>query len=88
MRSGTTQHVCETALDRFSASCFYFAQELSDMMGAKAPPIGLVHTAWGGQSLSHRTHPFSSSHTPPTMRRTFIVACSLGLTPGPQARNT
>ena len=39
---------------KFSASCFYFGQELSDMHvtnGATAPPLGLVHTAWGGSTI-------------------------------------
>ena len=44
-----------SSLMMFSASCFYFGQELSDTIGAangdKAPPIGLVHTAWGGSTI-------------------------------------
>ena len=40
-----------SSLMKFSASCFYFAQELSDALGAEAPPIGLVHTAWGGSTI-------------------------------------
>ena len=41
-----------SALMRFSATCFYFAQELTDKFGSKeAPPIGLVHTAWGGSTI-------------------------------------
>ena len=51
-----------SALMGFSASCFYFAQELSAQLGgaagnadadaaAAASPIGLVHTAWGGSTI-------------------------------------
>jgi hypothetical protein len=40
-----------SSLMKFSATCFYFAQELSDALGAEAPPIGLVHTAWGGSTI-------------------------------------
>ena len=35
----------------FSATCFYFAQELSDKLGDAAPPMGLVHTGWGGSTI-------------------------------------
>ena len=41
-----------SALMRFSATCFYFAQELTNKFADKqAPPIGLVHTAWGGSTI-------------------------------------
>ena len=40
-----------SSLMSFSATCFYFGQELSGLLGAKAPPIGLVHTAWGGSTI-------------------------------------
>ena len=40
-----------SSLMGFSATCFYFGQELSDTIGAGAPPIGLVHTAWGGSTI-------------------------------------
>jgi sialate O-acetylesterase len=53
-----TSRSCKTGTDSdssslmsFSAACFYFAQELSDTMGAIAPPLGLVHTAWGGSTI-------------------------------------
>ena len=35
----------------FSASCFYFGESLTDILGAAAPPLGLVHTAWGGSTI-------------------------------------
>eukprot|EP01052_Picozoa_sp_SAG31_P009136 SAG31_NODE_474_length_15176_cov_7.362340_14_plen_94_part_00 len=42
-----------SSLMGFSATCFYFAQELTDMLGgtSAAPPIGLVHVAWGGSTI-------------------------------------
>jgi hypothetical protein len=49
---------------QFSATCYYFAQGLTDAFIAAAeadgtnngtahtaPPIGLVHTAWGGSTI-------------------------------------
>ena len=40
-------------LMKFSATCYYFGQSLSDALGntGPAPPIGLVHTAWGGSTI-------------------------------------
>jgi hypothetical protein len=35
----------------FSASCWYFAQKLTDLLGATAPPIGLVLASMGGVSI-------------------------------------
>ena len=32
----------------FAAACWYFAEELTNRLGADAPPIGLVHAAIGG----------------------------------------
>ena len=48
-----------TALDQFSAACFYFAQSLTDRMaedvaqgGAEAVvPLGMIETAWGGTTI-------------------------------------
>jgi sialate O-acetylesterase len=40
-----------SSLMSFSATCFYFGQELSESLVAAAPPIGLVHTAWGGSTI-------------------------------------
>ena len=40
-----------TKVDEFSAACWYFAQELTDMAaaaGRPAPILGLVQSAWGG----------------------------------------
>ena len=38
-------------LFHFSATCYYFGQSLTDELGATAPPIGLIHTAWGGSMV-------------------------------------
>lgn len=35
----------------FSSTCYYFAESLSDALGAAAPPLGLVHTAYGGSTI-------------------------------------
>ena len=51
-RVGRDNSSDSSAFVRFSATCFYFAQELTDKLGGeKAPPIGLVHTAWGGSTI-------------------------------------
>ena len=57
-RSCKNSKDCKTGADSdssslmgFSASCFYFGQELIETLGAAAPPIGLVHTAWGGSTI-------------------------------------
>jgi len=39
------------ALLTYSATCWYFAEELTDALGAAAPPIGLIHTAFGGSTI-------------------------------------
>jgi sialate O-acetylesterase len=36
---------------RFSATCYYFAESLTDALGAAAPPLGLIHTAFGGSTI-------------------------------------
>eukprot|EP00038_Savillea_parva_P008482 m.177256 g.177256 ORF g.177256 m.177256 type:complete len:720 (-) comp14315_c0_seq1:22-2181(-) len=44
-----------SALMSFSAACYYFGESLSDEIanatGKPAPPIGIIHTAWGGSSI-------------------------------------
>lgn len=35
----------------FSGSCYYFGESLTDALGAAAPPLGLIHTAWGGSTI-------------------------------------
>lgn len=38
----------------YSATCYYFGESLSDALAAAhgaAPPIGLVHTGWGGSTI-------------------------------------
>eukprot|EP01060_Flectonema_neradi_P011042 TRINITY_DN180_c0_g1_i6.p1 TRINITY_DN180_c0_g1~~TRINITY_DN180_c0_g1_i6.p1 ORF type:complete len:623 (+),score=125.99 TRINITY_DN180_c0_g1_i6:44-1870(+) len=45
----------------FSSTCYYFGQELSRLMGADAPPIGLIHTAWGGSTAEQWTSNKTSS---------------------------
>ena len=43
-----------SSLMGFSAACYYFGESLTDMMleqNGEAPPIGLIHTAWGGSSI-------------------------------------
>jgi hypothetical protein len=38
---------------QFSASCYYFGKSLTDELAAAGtpPPIGLIHTAWGGSTI-------------------------------------
>lgn len=43
----------------FSAPCWYFAQKLTDLLGAKAPPIGLVLASMGGVTVES----FSANET-------------------------
>ena len=43
-----------TTVDEFSAACWYFAQELTDIAAVDnkpAPIIGLVQSAWGGSQI-------------------------------------
>jgi hypothetical protein len=43
-----------SALQHFSSTCYYFGESLTDELGsgpAKAPAIGLIHTAWGGSMI-------------------------------------
>jgi hypothetical protein len=49
------------ALLTFSATCWYFAEQLTDALGASAPPIGLIHTAWGGSTIEQWLSNASSS---------------------------
>ena len=46
----------KSAFGSFSSTCYYFGEQLSDELEAmssdgQAPPIGLVHTAWGGSMI-------------------------------------
>ena len=43
--------VNSTYLSTFSATCYYFGQSLTEELGADAPPLGLVHTAFGGSMI-------------------------------------
>jgi hypothetical protein len=38
-------------LSQFPATCLYFARSLTDLLGADAPPIGLIATAVGGTTI-------------------------------------
>ena len=41
-------------LQYYSSTCYYFAEKLTDEFrtnGQTPPPIGLVHTAWGGSTI-------------------------------------
>ena len=31
--------------------CRYFGESLAEKLGSSAPPIGLIHTAWGGSMI-------------------------------------
>ena len=35
----------------FSSTCWYYGESLSDELGPNPPPIGLIHTAWGGSEI-------------------------------------
>ena len=48
-------HTHEALFFGFSAACYYFAESLTDMLGDKAPPIGLINTAWGGSTVQQWT---------------------------------
>ena len=37
----------------FSAACYYYGESLTDALGAAAPPLGLIHTAWGGSTIQN-----------------------------------
>ena len=50
------EYVGGLQVDEFSAACWYFAQELTDMAAVEnktAPVIGLVQSAWGGRYKIH-----------------------------------
>lgn len=36
---------------KFSSTCYYFGESLSDSMGSDAIPIGLIHVAFGGSTI-------------------------------------
>jgi hypothetical protein len=40
-----------TYLNTFSATCYYFGESLTEELGDNAPPLGLVHTAFGGSMI-------------------------------------
>ncbi|KAJ9456122.1 hypothetical protein DIPPA_18274 [Diplonema papillatum] len=40
---------------QFSATCYYFAESLTDLLGADAPPLGMINTAWGGSMAEQWT---------------------------------
>ena len=44
-----------TDLFMFSSTCWYFGESLADKLGKEAPPIGLIHTAWGGSMIEQWT---------------------------------
>ncbi len=46
-KKGAGQH----SLFTYSSTCYYFGESLIDKLGADAPPIGLIHTAWGGSRI-------------------------------------
>lgn len=37
----------------FSAACYYYGESLTDALGDAAPPLGLIHTAWGGSTIQN-----------------------------------
>jgi hypothetical protein len=40
----------------FSGTCYYFGESLTDALGGAAggaPPVGLIHTAWGGSTIQN-----------------------------------
>ena len=38
--------------ERYSSTCYYYGESLTDELGGTAaPPIGLIHTAWGGSTI-------------------------------------
>ena len=45
----------------FSSTCYYFGQELSKLFESEAPPLGLIHTAWGGSTVQQWTSNKTSS---------------------------
>jgi sialate O-acetylesterase len=51
MVSGAWGGANTSALFHFSSTCYYFGESLTDELGAAAPPIGLIHTAWGGSMI-------------------------------------
>jgi sialate O-acetylesterase len=53
VKAAATQPDGKDASDLFSysATCYYFGESLIDKLGPSAPPIGLIHTAWGGSRI-------------------------------------
>ena len=45
------QAVKEGEFMKFSSTCYYFGESLVDELGDRTPPIGLIHTAFGGSTI-------------------------------------
>eukprot|EP00038_Savillea_parva_P007103 m.167831 g.167831 ORF g.167831 m.167831 type:complete len:674 (-) comp12884_c0_seq1:903-2924(-) len=43
--------ISKSLLFQFSSTCWYYAEGLTNQLGDDAPPIGLIHTAWGGSMI-------------------------------------
>ena len=43
--------IVENPFGKFSATCMYFGTALTDQLGTKAPPIGLIQSAVGGTQI-------------------------------------
>eukprot|EP00040_Diaphanoeca_grandis_P010748 m.55060 g.55060 ORF g.55060 m.55060 type:complete len:657 (+) comp22015_c0_seq2:53-2023(+) len=41
----------KSVLFTFSSTCWYYAEGLTNELGSEAPPLGLIHTAWGGSMI-------------------------------------
>ena len=39
----------------FPGTCYYYGESLTDFLGADAPPLGLINTAWGGSTVQQWT---------------------------------
>ena len=48
---GHGHKVNQSIFSTFSATCYYYGESLSEELGADAPPLGLVHTAFGGSMI-------------------------------------
>ena len=49
--SSPKEAVARGTFELYSSTCYYFGESLTDELGAAAPPIGLIHTAWGGSTI-------------------------------------
>jgi hypothetical protein len=45
----------------FSSTCWYFGESLAEKLGPSAPPIGLIHTAYGGSQIEAWVRPEDNS---------------------------